>query len=287
MTTPDATEAAAPFYTHLLQSLQSQGVPFLIGGAFSFAHVTGIRRPTKDLDIFIRQADWSRLVDFTARLGYRTELTFPHWLGKVHDESGFVDVIFNSGNGLSPVDDLWFDHAVDAQVLGLPVKLMPVEESIWTKAFIMERERFDGADIAHLIRTCALRMDWRRLLIRFGPHWRVLLSHLVLFGFIYPGERTLVPRWLMEELTERLRSETGSPPPREGQCAGTLLSREQYLPDVTHHGYEDARLGPDSTMNARDVAGWTAAIAGEPPVVDSDPDENAAGRNGQADQPAG
>ena len=53
----------------------------------------------------------------------------------------------------------------------------------------MERERYDGADIAHLLRARADQLAWRRLLRRFGPHWRVLLGHLVLFGFVYPGER--------------------------------------------------------------------------------------------------
>ena len=27
-----------------------------------------------------------------------------------------------------------------------------MEESLWQKAFIMERERYDGADVAHLLR---------------------------------------------------------------------------------------------------------------------------------------
>jgi hypothetical protein len=257
---PDGTGEAAPFYCALLQTLQRHKLPFLIGGAFGFAQLTGIRRPTKDLDIFIRQRDWDRLAGLAADCGYRTELTFPHWLGKVHSDCGFVDVIFNSGNGLSPVDDSWFDHAPDAQVLGMQVKLMPVEEKIWTKGFIMERERFDGADVAHLIHACALSIDWQRLLQLFGPHWRVLLAHLVLFGFIYPGERNLVPDWLMDQLGERLREETHSPAPANAQCAGTLLSREQYLPDVAQRGYEDVRLGPQSTMTTRDVAEWTAAI---------------------------
>jgi hypothetical protein len=262
MTNTDPLDAATPFYVHLMQTLRLRGLPFLIGGAFSFAHFTGIRRPTKDLDIFIRQSDWPRLARLAEDSGYHAELTFPHWLGKVYDETGFVDVIYNSGNGLSPVDDAWFEHACDALVLGQPVKLAPAEESLWTKAFIMERERFDGADVAHLVHACALRMDWPRLLNRFGPHWRVLLSHLVLFGFIYPAERTLVPRWLMDELTRRLHDELDGEPVRDTRCAGTLLSREQYLPDVAHHGYKDVRLGPDSTMTARDVAEWTAAIGG-------------------------
>ena len=40
-------------------------------------------------------------------------------------------------------------------VLDKEVKLCPPEEIIWSKSFIMERERFDGADINHLLRICA------------------------------------------------------------------------------------------------------------------------------------
>jgi hypothetical protein len=266
MTHIEGIEAAAPFYRHLLRTLQAHGVPFLVGGALGFAYFTGIQRPTKDLDIFIRQRDWATLASLAQSLGYRAELAFAHWLGKVHDHEGFVDVIFNSGNGLSPVDDAWFEHASDAQVLDLPVKLAPVEESLWTKAFIMERERYDGADVAHLLHACAARIDWQRLLARFEPHWRVLLSHLVLFGFIYPGERGRIPRWLMDELTERLRAETHEPAPPSALCAGTLLSREQYLPDLAQRGYADPRLEPHSTMTPTDVQLWTTAIGSARPA---------------------
>ena len=63
-----------------------------------------------------------------------------------------MDVIFNSGNGVARVDDLWFDHAPRTNVLGVIVRLSPAEEMIWSKAFIQERERFDGADVLHLLR---------------------------------------------------------------------------------------------------------------------------------------
>jgi len=272
MGNPCDTGDARSFYVRLLKMLQQHRLPFLIGGAYGLAHFTGIRRPTKDLDIFVRQGDWGRLAQIADAAGHRAELAYPHWLGKIHGDSGYVDVIFNSGNGISPVDDSWFEHAPDAQVLGLAVKLVPVEEKIWSKAFIMERERYDGADVAHLIHACALRMDWARLLQRFDPHWRVLLSHLVLFGFIYPGERSLVPRWLMDNLIERLRVETHTAPEPTEHCAGTLLSREQYLPDVAHKGYQDVRLGPQSTMTTDDVADWTAAIGPSPPAPEPSED---------------
>jgi hypothetical protein len=261
--TPDDALATA-FYAQVLQLLRDEGLPFLVGGSYGFAHITGIHRPTKDLDIFIRQADWQRLAGVAERVGWRAELSFPHWLGKVRHSSHFVDAIFNSGNGLSPVDDDWFAHSVAVQLLGHAVQLVPAEESLWTKAFVMERERFDGADVAHLLLACAPVLDWQRLLRRFGPHWRVLFAHLLLFGFVYPGERHRVPAWLMDELGARLQAEGQMGASRARLCAGTLLSREQYLPDVRQRGYLDARLLPHSTMSAGDVAEWTSAIESRP-----------------------
>src|SRR5262249_13127993 len=146
-----------------------------------------------------------------AAVGCRTEITFPHWLAKAATAEGVIDIIFSAGNGVAVVDDEWFTHAVDATVLGVLVKLCPPEETIWSQAFIMERERFDGADLAHLLRACAPDLDWQRLLRRFGPHWRVLLGHLVLFGFVYPGERWRIPAAVMCELTERLAREADRP----------------------------------------------------------------------------
>src|SRR5262249_16447077 len=149
----------------------------------------------------------------------------------------FVDVIFSSGNAVAAVDDGWFANAVPGEVLGMPARLVPAEEMIWQKAFIQERERYDGADIAHLVRACDL--DWRRLPSPFGPHWRLLLSQLVTFGFVYPSERDRVPEWVMSDLLARLQAELTGPPPEERVCRGTLLSREQYLIDVKRWGYID------------------------------------------------
>jgi hypothetical protein len=40
-------------------------------------------------------------------------------------------------------------------------------------------------------------------------------------------------------------------------CGGTLISREQYLPDVRAWGYEDARLTPRGGMTPDQVELWT------------------------------
>lgn len=258
---PDSAERHA-FYRSSLETLTSAGVPFLLGGAFAFASYTGIKRDTKDLDLFVRERDLRAALDALAASGLQTEVPFPHWLGKASRGDLFVDVIFSSGNGVAAVDDAWFDHAVDGEVFGVRVGLVPAEELLWSKAFVQERERYDGADVAHILRARAERLDWRRLFVRFGSNWRVLMAHLVLFGFVYPGERAKVPAAVMEALTRRLQAETAAAPAEadQGVCRGTLLSREQYMADLEQWGYVDGRMRPAGPMSAAEIAIWTEAI---------------------------
>jgi hypothetical protein len=261
----EVAPATAAFYRRALQALVDAHVPFLVGGAFAHACFTGIRRSTKDLDLFIRREDYDRVASLARAEGWRPEIPYPHWLAKVYAGDDFIDLIFNSGNGVTPVDDVWFRNNAQAEVLGVPVRLANMEDGFLSKAFIMERERYDGADIAHLLQANAEQLDWSGLVQRFGRHWRVLLAHLTLFGYIYPGERHRVPRWVMDTLVARLADESRQPPADDPHvCAGTLLSREQYLHDVERLGYVDGRLTPASTMTPGDVAVWTEAIPSQP-----------------------
>ena len=122
------------FYVRTLTGSTRTGVPFLVGGAFALAKHAGIERHTKDLDIFVYRDDRDRILQTLAAAGYRTEVPFPHWLAKARGEDGFIDVIYSSGNGVAEVDEEWFSHASDAEILGVPVKLCPAEEMIWSKA---------------------------------------------------------------------------------------------------------------------------------------------------------
>jgi hypothetical protein len=245
------------FYLHALAALSEAKVPYLLGGAYALAHYTGITRHTKDLDLFVKPADAPRALEVLEQAGYRTEMAFSHWLGKAFCGDDFIDVIFSSGNGLCMVDEEWFAHAIPLKPGG--DLLCPAEELIWQKAYIMERERFDGADINHLFRACGPSLDWDRLLRRFGQHWHLLLVHLTLFSFVYPTERDRIPVHVVETLVERCRNEMNGGAAQEKICQGTLLSRMQYLSDTERWGYGDARLSPRGRMTPAQVTHWTAA----------------------------
>jgi predicted nucleotidyltransferase len=249
---------STPTDVHLksVAALQDANVPFLVGGACVLEVYTGVSRRTKDFDVFIRPLHVDAALEALARVCYNTEVTSPHWLAKAKRGRDYIDLIFRAGNGLCEIDDSWFQRAQDHELRGLRVKLCAPEEMIWMKAYIMERERFDGADIAHILLSCAEKIDWPHLIQRFGPDWRVLLSHLVLFGYIYPGEQQRIPTAVVNQLIERLRAEV---PAQERLCRGTLLSRKQYLVDVEEWGFEDARLEDRVHMDSDDIAEWTAA----------------------------
>src|SRR3954465_9396809 len=144
---PKKSRGEKTFFATALEILAHSKIPFLVGGGYALKRHIGLKRPARDLDLFVDPHDTQRVLSLFGGLGYPVELTFPHWLGKIYRGRRYVDVIFSSGNGIAKVDAGWFQNAVEDTVLGQRVLLCPPVEMIWSKAFVMERERYDGADV--------------------------------------------------------------------------------------------------------------------------------------------
>ena len=67
-------------------------------------------------------------------------------------------------NATVPVNDDWFRGTHTICVYGTEVRITPPTELIWSKVFIQDRYRYDGADIAHVILKKHEEIDWKRLL---------------------------------------------------------------------------------------------------------------------------
>ena len=255
----------ADFYRQTLRVLTDADVKFMVGGAFALTRYTDVERYTKDLDLFLPNAELRTAIEALHDAGMQTELTHAHWLAKVVHDADTVDLIFASGNGVIHVDKAWFNHAGRTEILGIETWVCPPEETIAMKSFVMERERFDGADVAHMFKSAAGQIDWERLLNLFGPHWLILYCHLLLFCYIYPSRRGSIPDWVMDDFDKRLHKLRETPPLKEDICRGTLLSRAQYLQDIEENGFIDARHWPEGTMTSEEIAEWTAAIKKDGP----------------------
>jgi hypothetical protein len=236
---PALMNEAEAFYAESLRLLKETGIPFLLAGTYAVSAYTGIQRPTKDLDVFCKAGGYPRILARFQELGYAAEIEDERWIAKVRKGAHFFDVIFNSTAGIMPVTDAWFADARAATVYGVEVRILAPTELVWSKCFVQNRERYDGADVAHVILKQHETIDWQRLLAHMEPYWEVLLMHILNFRFIYPSERGHIPRWLFDELLDRLAAQANLPVPQTRACRGRLFSPHDYLIDVKEWGFAD------------------------------------------------
>ncbi|PRD57428.1 nucleotidyltransferase [Sphingobacterium gobiense] len=239
ITTEKQKQASEAFYRDALQLLLDSECQFMLGGAFAMFHYTGIFRDTKDLDIFCKSSEYPKILKFFAAKGYQTELTDARWLAKVFHDEYFIDIIFDTVSNICTVDDSWHERASTGTFVGVPVQFIPVEELIWCKIYVQNRERNDSADINHILLKYGINVNWKLLLQRLSPHWHLLLAQLLTFQFVYPADyRDIIPRWLFDELMARAGEQYDLPPPLEKVCRGPLIDQTQYEVDIKEWDYK-------------------------------------------------
>jgi hypothetical protein len=260
------SERTQEFYSKVLQVLNEHDVRYMVGGSYAAAYYTGRPPHTKDLDIFLPPAMADTAIEVIRCAGYEVVRPYEFWLAKAFDGEEFVDIIYRAASGLWEIQDEWVERAHLAAFWQVPVRVCAVEELVWTKAALMDRDRYDGNDVLHLLQAKAHVLDWDRLRHLAGDSWRILLSHLTMFGYVYPDLVPLVPRHLLAELALRLMSDRSgleSDVPN-GElaplCRGTLVSNSQYIIDVEELGYRDARLRPWGRLEPEELAPWIDAV---------------------------
>jgi Nucleotidyl transferase of unknown function (DUF2204) len=225
-------------FREVLQVFAKERVPYAVSGAFALRQHTGISRFTKDLDVFLSPDYVSIALVFLEERGFQCEIADPVWLAKVHRGTYFVDLIAGMSNGEITVDDSWMQRAHPARIVDVDTRVIAPEELIASKLFVTRRERFDGADIAHIIYALEGRLDWDRILELAGEHWELVLWNLVLFRYVYPAQCRYVPRELWQNLLLRFASELRSPHP-PSRFRGSLIDPRMFAIDVEEWGLED------------------------------------------------
>jgi predicted nucleotidyltransferase len=229
-------------FRQVLQHLNERGVPYAVAGAFALGQHTGISRDTKDLDLFLPAEHVREALRSLQEEGFETEVLDPVWLAKAHRGEFYVDLITGMSNAVIMVDQSWIDRAVPSQAFGVPVKVLGAEELIASKLFVTRRERFDGADIAHVIHGTQGKLDWQRLLAMAGENWEVLLWALILYHYVYPAHSDYIPRALWDDLLGRLRQSLEHPD-KNAPFRGSLVDPNMFAIDVHEWGMEDLLEG--------------------------------------------
>lgn len=232
---PQFEPEAAATYEDSVTALEQAGIPFLLGGALALNAHTGIWRDTKDLDLFVKPSDARRVLAALADHGFKTELVYESWLGKGWKGDHFVDIIWRNANALFPVEDSWFETPASVRVFGRDVPVVPLEELLVSKMMVMGRYRFDGADMLHILFSEADKVDWDKLANICGEHIGLMLVHLHLFQWAYPGWRDKIPERVLDDYA-RLAKERGS---SFGPFRARLVDIQSFEVDVQEWGMPD------------------------------------------------
>jgi len=227
----DEPEDRVELFRDVLQLLERNRIPFAVSGAFSLRQHTGICRNTKDLDLFLTAENSSAALRCLREAGMECEVTDPVWLSKAWRDGYFVDLITGMSNGVITVQESWIQRARAAVVYGVESRVLAPEELVASKIFVAKRERFDGADIAHVIYGTFGDFDWKRELELVGPHWEMLLWSLMLFRYVYPAQSHYVPTEIWCELLTRFMNEVKNPNPH-AFFRGSLVDENMFAIDV-------------------------------------------------------
>ena len=230
-------------------------VPYAVSGAFALHQHTGIWRYTKDLDLFLTKQEVSSALELLQQKGYVLEICDPVWLAKAHRDDFYVDLITGMSNGVISVDPSWILRAQSAIVVGVETRVMAAEELIASKLFVTRRERFDGADIAHVIYGTKGKIEWERVLTLVGEHWEILLWALIFFRYAYPAHSDYVPFKLWEDLLTRYMKLVSKNDPK-AKFRGSLLDENAFAIDLKEWGLDNV------------LADYRAQHAAEPTQVE-------------------
>jgi Nucleotidyl transferase of unknown function (DUF2204) len=235
---PDFPEDQKALFQEVLSLLNTAHIPYSVSGAFALQQHTGIWRFTKDLDVFLTAEVVDAALQMLSLHSYTCEVCDPVWLAKAHRDDFYVDLITGMSNGVITVDQSWIERSQPAEIVGVETRVLAPEELIASKLFVTRRERFDGADVAHVIYGTKGKLDWGRILSIVGEHWEILLWNLMLFRYVYPAHTEFVPFELWNDLLTRYMALVAKPDSR-ARFRGSLIDEKMFAIDVKEWGMDD------------------------------------------------
>lgn len=234
----DVPEEQASLFQEVLTVLEEKHLPYAVSGAFALRQHTGICRFTKDLDLFMTAETSKEAFAYLRERGFECEICDPVWLAKARKDEFFVDLITGMSNGVIFVEDSWIERARPAVVHGVKTRVLAPEELVASKLFVAKRERFDGADIAHIIYGTYKVFDWNRELELVGEDWEILFWSLAFFRYVYPAQTHYVPADVWRELLGKFRKAVATRDSK-ARFRGSLVDENMFAIDLNEWGLDN------------------------------------------------
>lgn len=183
-------------YAGFITETARRRIPFAVGGGLAVSAYSDCLRNTKDMDVFILEKDSQEVVELSRELGFEEYTEVPYdrtWSYRCSRDGYIIDFLWRMLNGRSSVHETWLTLGWNLLVRGVPVRLLPVEELIWSKLYILRIDRADWPDILGLLYARGADLDWERLLTNLGEDRLVLGGVVNLLRWLCPGRACRFP----------------------------------------------------------------------------------------------
>ena len=210
-------------YRPVVRALTGRNLPFAIAGGHALAAYTRRLRASKDLDLAVMPDDRESVIEVLLSYGFEDYYSYRaydrKWIFRACREKAILDIIWAMPNQRAKVDAHWVYDGPLVRLQTALVRLIPPEELLWAKLYVLQYDRSDWPDLLNLIYAAGERLNWRHLLHRLGQDAALLSSLLVIFAWLRPERARLLPKWLWTELHL----------PRPGAWAIPDVKRESLL----------------------------------------------------------
>jgi hypothetical protein len=226
-------------YARVMDACDERGVRYVLGGGLAFSELSGRARNTKDLDLYVLPGQRELAVEALLSAGfhdYFDELPYDRtWIFRGRLEPVIVDLIWTSPNHRIMVDDAWLSCGPAVQIHDRCVRLIPPEDLIVAKLYVLQKDRCDWTDLFNILNDQAHAMDWDRLLDRVGQRDAPLLGGLLsTFRWLCPNDSRGVPEHVWVACGLLPSNQAPDPGPREDR-AWLLDSRDWFGPKPINH----------------------------------------------------
>jgi hypothetical protein len=190
-------DAEWSIYRRVIHEARTARIPLAFGGAFATAVYTGELRNTKDLDFYILPEDRDRMREAIGRAGLHDlfdQLPYDRsWIYRGSTGDVIVDAIWAMANQRATVDPRWLSQGPEVVIRGERLRVIPAEELIWAKLYIVQRTRCDWVDVINIIDARADYLQWEHLLDRLAEDLSLLAGALSVFGWLAPDRAQDIP----------------------------------------------------------------------------------------------
>src|SRR5689334_1425461 len=201
MRIPDSEWAV---YSRVIREIRLAGIRFAFGGAFATAVYTHQLRNTKDFDFYILPADRERMEQALTRAGLHDHferLSYDRkWIYRASQDDVIVDAIWQMANYRAQVDEQWLARGPEIVIRGEALRAIPIEELIWSKLYVLQRERCDWTDVFKLIDAQTASIDWDHLLDRLADDAPLLAGALEVYSWLAPDRAGRIEQRVWERL---------------------------------------------------------------------------------------